>query len=191
MNHTITRLLFCNILFLSLLFLPQMAGAQEKPVSDGVRRAFSQARISLLRKRVPIEDFSLPLLSGGTQTLSGLKGKVVFLNFWATWCPPCQSEMPSMDSLYRRFRERGLEFLAVDIQEAQNSVEHFVSESKLSFPVALDESGRVSSIYGVRSIPTTFIIDRDGMIIATAMGGRNWDTSAVITAFETLLNDGQ
>jgi thiol-disulfide isomerase/thioredoxin len=167
-----------------------MAGAQEKPVSDGVRRAFSQARISLLRKRVPIEDFSLPLLTGGTQTLSGLKGKVVFLNFWATWCPPCKSEMPSMDSLYRRFRERGLEFLAVDIQEARDSVEHFVSESRLSFPVALDESGRVSSIYGIRSIPTTFIIDRDGMIIATAMGGRNWDTSAVIAAFEVLLNDG-
>jgi thiol-disulfide isomerase/thioredoxin len=191
MNHKITRLLFVGMFVVSLLFLPRMAEAQEKPVSDGVRRAFSQARISLLRKRVPLEDFSLPLLTGGTQTLSGLKGKVVFLNFWATWCPPCKSEMPSMDSLYRRLREKGMEFLAVDIQETRDSVEYFVSESRLSFPVVLDQSGRVSSVYGIRSIPTTFIIDRDGMIIAAAMGGRNWDTPAVVTAFEVLLNDGQ
>jgi thiol-disulfide isomerase/thioredoxin len=191
MNHRIIRLLFVNMVFVLLLFPPQMAGAQEKPVSDTVKQAFSRARIPLLRRRVPIEDFSLPLLRGGTQTLSNLKGKVVFLNFWATWCPPCQAEMPSMESLYRRLRERGLEFLAVDIQEARDSVEYFITESKLSFPVVLDESGRVSGVYGIRSIPTTFIVDRDGMIIATAMGGRNWDTPSVIEAFETLLNDGQ
>lgn len=161
-----------------------------RPIPDTVRQAFSRAGIPLLKRRVPIEDFSLPLLDGGSRTLSGLKGKVVFLNFWATWCPPCREEMPSMETLYRRLGEAGLEFLAVDIQEKQKPVEAFIREGGLRFPVALDESGRVSGMYGIRSIPATFIVDRDGSIIAAVVGGRKWDGPEVIAAFEVLLNNG-
>jgi thiol-disulfide isomerase/thioredoxin len=191
MHYIFPRPLFVTAFFIFLLILPRTLEGQEKPIPDTVKRAFSQARIPLLRKQVPIEDFSLPLLRGGTQTLSGLKGKVVFLNFWATWCPPCQEEMPSMERLYKRLGTAGLELLAVDIQENREDVGAFITDSSLSFPVALDESGRVSGIYGIRNIPTTFIIDRNGMIIATVVGSRNWDSPAVITAVETLLNDGQ
>jgi thiol-disulfide isomerase/thioredoxin len=119
--------------------------------------------------------------------LSDLKGSVVFLNFWATWCPPCREEMPSMETLYRRLGKAGLEFLAVDIGEPQKAVETFVTERGLTFPVALDGSGRVSETYGIRSIPATFIIDRDGSIIAAVVGGRKWDDPKVIAAFEALL----
>jgi peroxiredoxin len=189
MKHSFFGLL-CGALALSLFF-PLKAGAQMRPVSDTVRQAFSQAGIPLLRKRVPAEDFSLPLSGGGARTLSGLKGKVVFLNFWATWCPPCREEMPSMETLYRRLKDAGLEFLAVDIQEKPKQVEAFIRENSLSFPVALDESGRISGIYGIRSIPATFIIDRDGSIIAAVIGGRRWDSPEVTAAFEALLNDGR
>jgi peroxiredoxin len=94
-----------------------------------------------------------------------------------------------METLYKRFREAGLEFLAVDIREKQEQVETFIREYSLSFPVALDQSGRVSSAYGVRGIPTTFIVDRDSTIIAMSVGGKNWNSPAVIAAFEALLND--
>jgi thiol-disulfide isomerase/thioredoxin len=191
MNYIFSRRLFLMMFFVSLLFLPRTIEAQALPLPETVQRAFSQARIPLLKKRSPIKDFSLPLLGGGTQTLSALKGKVVFLNFWATWCPPCQDEMPSMENLYQRLGKAGLEFLAVDLQENGQDVEAFITENNLNFPIALDEPGRVSRLYGIRNIPTTFIIDRNGMIIANVVGSKEWDSPAVITAFETLLNNGQ
>jgi thiol-disulfide isomerase/thioredoxin len=160
-----------------------------RPIPDAVRKAFSRARIPLLKSRVPAENFSLPLLDGKTLSLGELKGKVVFLNFWATWCPPCREEMPSMESLYQRLGGKGLEFLAVDMREKQKPVEAFIKERDLSFPVVLDESGRTSGIYGIRSIPSTFIIDRDGSIIAVTVGSRKWDGPEVVAAFEALLND--
>jgi thiol-disulfide isomerase/thioredoxin len=191
MKRSFSTLVLCGAVFLCLLLVSPPAVAQMLPTSDTVKQAFSLAGIPLLRSRVPIEDFSLPLLTGGNRTLSGLKGRVVFLNFWATWCPPCREEMPSMETLYRRLGEAGLEFLAVDIQEKQKPVEAFIKDGGLSFPVALDESGRVSGIYGIRSIPTTFIIDQNGLIIASVIGGRKWDSPEVIAAFEALLNNGR
>jgi peroxiredoxin len=183
--------LLCGALVSLPLLFPRQAEAQTRPIPDAVTRAFARAGIPLLKKPVPFEDFSLPLIGGGKRTLSGLKGKVVFLNFWATWCPPCREEMPSMETLYRRLGEAGLEFLAVDIQENPNQVEAFIRENNLGFPVALDESGRISGIYGIRSIPATFIIDRDGLIISAAAGARKWDSPEVIAAFEALLNNGR
>ena len=97
--------------------------------------------------------------------------------------------MPSLERLYNRFRGRGLEFLAVDIEENRGDVAVFVKDYGLNFPVVLDASGKISDIYGIRSIPTTFIIDRDGSIIAAAVGARDWDTPAVAFAFTALLND--
>jgi peroxiredoxin len=189
MKYSISGVLLSGACVLFLLFLPHSVEAQMRPLPDTVSQAFSRARIPLLKSRVRAENFSLPLLDGKTRALSDLKGKVVFLNFWATWCPPCREEMPSMESLYRRLGERGLEFLAVDIQEKQKPVEAFVKERGLNFPVALDELGRISGLYGIRSIPATFIIDRDGSIIAVVVGGRKWDGPEVIAAFEALLNN--
>jgi thiol-disulfide isomerase/thioredoxin len=130
-------------------------------------------------------------LNGKNVTLGALKGKVVFLNFWATWCPPCREEMPSMETLYQHFKDRGLEFLAVDIQESGDDVGAFMEKYGLNFPAALDSSGNISNRYGIRSIPTTFIIDREGLILASTVGGRNWDTPEIFAAFETLLKNGQ
>jgi thiol-disulfide isomerase/thioredoxin len=174
-----------------IFFSPLKAGAapSNKTIAAETRSAFTKAGVQVLREKADIIDFTVPLLEGGEVRLSSLKGKVVFLNFWATWCPPCREEMPSMETLYRRFRDSGLEFLAVDIQEGADEVADFMRQYKLSFPVGLD-SGRISAEYGIRGIPTTFIIDRDGAIIIASVGGRQWDTEAMFAAFERLLGNG-
>jgi thiol-disulfide isomerase/thioredoxin len=154
-------------------------------------QAFKKAQIEVLAAGFPISDFSLPLLNGETRTLSGLKGKIVFLNFWATWCPPCRAEMPDMEKLYQKFKNEGLEFLTVNIQEHKRDVEAFMKDFGLSFPVALDSRGDVATKYGIRGIPTTYIIDRDGRIIAAAVGGRDWFSEDMINAFRILLADGR
>jgi thiol-disulfide isomerase/thioredoxin len=174
-----------------LLFIPLMAAADPMDLGESVVKAFSKAGLPLAREKRPVIDFSLKLVDGRTLALSSLKGKVVFLNFWATWCPPCRAEMPSMEVLYRRFHDQGLEFLAVDIMENSKDVSAFLSEYKLSFSAALDSSGSISNSYGIQAIPATFIVDRDGKIILSTVGGRNWNTPAIIAAFDELLKHGQ
>ncbi|MDR2588878.1 MAG: TlpA family protein disulfide reductase [Spirochaetales bacterium] len=146
----------------------------------------------VLAKPVSAKDFSLPLLGGGNRSLSSLKGKIVLLNFWATWCPPCREEMPSMETLYNKFKNEGLEFLTVtvDSKDAEEEVKAFMRSLRLSFPVALDPPGKVFALYNVRSIPTTYIVDRNGNIVAGAVGSRNWNSGEVSTAFEALLRRG-
>jgi thiol-disulfide isomerase/thioredoxin len=185
-----TLFFFICMLIQAFLTAPA-ARAQSRDIQDKIQAAFSQAGIPFLRQSVPINDFTLPLLDGKNVKLSSLRGKVVFLNFWATWCPPCRGEMPSMEILYKRYRDKGIEFLAVDIMEEKEQVSSFMKEFGLSFPAALDSSGAVSSMYGIRGIPTTFIIDRQGRIIVASVGGREWDTQAMFNAFDLFLNDGK
>jgi peroxiredoxin len=161
--------------------------AAAEPVPAAVAKAFAEAGITVPRDKVDPIDFTLPLLNGTRQKLSDLKGKVVFLNFWATWCPPCRQEMPSMETLYQRFKGQGLEVLAVDCQEEAGDVSAFMRRNKLSFPAALDESGGVSGSYGIEAIPTTYVIGRDGKILLKVVGSLNWNHQKIIAAFETLL----
>ena len=179
-----------KLLFLAtavILICSCPAKAQNSSSEETLAKAFSEAGLSLLKERVAPRDFSLPTLEGGSQSLSALKGKVVFLNFWATWCGPCRAEMPSMEALYGRFREKGLEILAVNCGENQREVLAFMNGNKLSFPAVLDTDGRVSTGYGVQAIPTSFLIDREGMIVARVVGSINWDTPKIHAALEMLL----
>jgi thiol-disulfide isomerase/thioredoxin len=185
------RIVIMCLFFAVFLALPLAAQEFDKTIAPEIKTAFSKARIPASRLRAPIIDFSASRLDGTQVRLSALKGKVVFLNFWATWCPPCREEMPSMEALYQRFRDKDLEFLAVDIQEDKDAVAAFMKEYGLTFPAVLDSTGRISAEYGIRGIPTTFIIDREGGIIASAVGGRDWNTQAVAAALETLISHGR
>jgi len=111
-------------------------------------------------------DFALPTLDGGSVRMADLRGKVVLLNFWATWCPPCEAEMPDLDALYRTYGEsQGLVVLGVNLQEDAGKVAPFVRERNLGFPILLDADGHLTSqVYHVRPLPTSFIIDRQGYI---------------------------
>ena len=167
-----------------LIFLPHQAEAQ---VSPEVTRALRDANIQVSGQKIDPRDFTLPLLAGGNASLSSYKGKVVILNFWATWCPPCRIEMPSMETLYRRFSAQGLEILAVDLGEDASLVRQFIRNAGYTFPVMFDSDNRVSSVYGIEAIPTTYIIDREGKIVGRVIGSIMWDAQKVITAIDALL----
>ncbi|MDR2110384.1 MAG: TlpA family protein disulfide reductase [Spirochaetaceae bacterium] len=174
-------------LWAAVHIFPQSPANRGRAVPPAVAAAFAEAGIPVLRERVSVVDFSAPLPDGKTVSLSGLRGKVVFLNFWATWCGPCRAEMPSMEVLYRRFKDRGLEILAVNLRESPREVTAFMERLRLSFPAPLDQRGSIGANYGITAVPTTYIIDREGGVIARVVGSINWDTPQLFSAFETLL----
>jgi peroxiredoxin len=134
-------------------------------------------------------DFTLPTLDGGFITLSNFKGKVVLINFWTTWCPPCREEMPSLERLYRHFKHEDFTLLAVDIMENPKTVKRFARDYNLSFPILLDEKGEVSAKYAANAIPTTYFIDKQGKAVGKAIGPRKWDGDHAKDLIEELLGE--
>lgn len=133
-------------------------------------------------------DFALTNLEGNLVRLSDLRGRVVLINLWATWCAPCRVEMPGMENLWRRFRSEGFTILAVSIDKgADAAVRAFVQEKNLSFPVLMDYDQEVERKYPTRIIPTTFVIDKDGLIAARVDGAKNWESEETFEAIEFLL----
>ncbi|MBA7693398.1 Thiol-disulfide oxidoreductase ResA [subsurface metagenome] len=118
----------------------------------------------------PAPDFQLPNLEGQVVSLSDFRGKPVLLNFWATWCSPCRFEMPFIQSIFEESSDTGLVILAVDIGEAPSTVKDFIQSGNFSFPVLLDTSQDVALEYNIRGIPTTFLIDKDGIIQEIRVG---------------------
>jgi peroxiredoxin len=116
-------------------------------------------------------EFTLKDLSGKTWTFSELRGKVVLVNFWATWCPPCRKEMPDLETLYGRFGSKGLVVLGISDEEAAK-VEPFIRERKVSFPVLLDPGRKVNEMFVVDGIPKSFVYDRDGKLVAQSIDMR-------------------
>jgi peroxiredoxin len=116
-------------------------------------------------------DFILTDLSGKKWHLQNLRGKVVLVNFWATWCPPCRKEMPDLQALYEKYKESGLVVLAISDEEA-GKVEPFIAERKISYPVMLDPGRKVNDLYRVDGIPKTFVYDRNGKMVAQSIDMR-------------------
>jgi cytochrome c biogenesis protein CcmG, thiol:disulfide interchange protein DsbE len=131
-------------------------------------------------------DFELPDLSDKTMRLSDFRGKVVFLNFWATWCKPCREEMPSMEVLYKNFEREGLVVLAVSIDRVttKKDIPPFVKSLSLTFPVLVDSWGKTDKRYKLMGVPETYIIDQQGVLREKIIGPRDWtllDNLKVIT----------
>ncbi len=136
-------------------------------------------------------DFALPGLNGAPIRLSDQQGKVILLNIWATWCPPCRAEMPSMEKLYQAYRDRGLVILAVsEDRTGPETVASFVRELALTFPILLDPAGELVGQYGVRGLPTSYLLDRRGRVVSAEVGARDWSGKAVRQVVETLLSEG-
>jgi peroxiredoxin len=115
-------------------------------------------------------DFVLKTLDEGDIRLSDLRGKAVIVNLWATWCTPCKTEMPQFVAAYDRYREEGLEIIAVNVQESQSIVQPFADDFGMNFHVALDKRGAVSDDYRIIGLPTTYFIDRQGVIRSVFQG---------------------
>lgn len=140
----------------------------------------------------PAPEFSLSDLSGRTIRLANMKGRVVFLNVWASWCEPCREEMPAMQTLYTRLGGPDFEMLAVSAdQQGREVVARFVRDFGLTFPVLPDPDLDIARRYGVTGYPETFVIDRNGRIVAHAIGPRAWDSPASMAAFRALIERGE
>jgi peroxiredoxin len=136
-------------------------------------------------------DFAVPDLAGQAIRLSALRGKVVVLNLWTTWCPPCLEEMPSMERLWASLHGDDFALLAVSQdEEGRHVVEPFVERMRLSFPVFLDPDRQVGDRYGVWGYPETFVIDRNGYVVERVIGPRNWAAPAQIAALRALIAGG-
>jgi DsbE subfamily thiol:disulfide oxidoreductase len=155
--------------------------------SQELRDRLMAAGLSVPKEPIEADDFELASLAGGKVKLSAYRGRVVFLNFWATWCPPCRAEMPSLERLHQLLGARGLEIVAVDLQEPKDTVRKFVKDNSLTFAVLLDANGAVGGAWGAQSIPTTYLIDRKGSILARSVGSREWDRADLVALFETML----
>lgn len=160
--------------------------------SIGVEAASEDQLAAALGIQIPQERVAAPNVigtdpDGNTIRLRDFRGKVVFLNFWATWCIPCRQEMPAMERLYREYNERGFVVLAVNLQEGSGAVRAFVRELHLTFPVILDPKGAATMAYLVRGLPATYLIDRNQILVGRAIGAREWDSKAARAYIQGLL----
>jgi len=148
---------------------------------------------ALMRGRTPTmaPDFSIVDLAGKTVRLSALRGRVVLVNVWTTWCPPCREEMPSMERLYQQLRGPDFELLAVSEDDGGlEGVRRFAADLGVTFPILYDPERQVGTRYGVWGYPETFVVDRAGRIVERVIGPRTWDTPEQVAALRTLMRAG-
>jgi len=139
-------------------------------------------------KGMPAPNFTLPDLDGKMVSLADYKGKVALLNIWATWCPPCVEEMPSMEKLHQELKGEKFVILAVSIDESgAKAVLPFMKKHKLSFPALTDSAGTIKSLYQTTGVPESFIIDKDGNIVEEVIGPRDWAAAGAIRFFRNLI----
>ncbi|MCX7949423.1 MAG: TlpA family protein disulfide reductase [Treponemataceae bacterium] len=154
------------------------AASSSQEVSLRTRKEAVEALSSISFTVFPVPQdlppFTAQDLQGKPFSLEQFKGSFVLLNFWATWCPPCRQEMPSMETLYTQLKNKGLVIVAISVGEDPKTVSQFLATNPHSFPIALDPSGRAGAIFAGRGIPTTYILDPQGRALGGTIGGRDW-----------------
>ena len=147
---------------------------------------FSRLKLSRAGAGTPLPPFELTTIDGETIAFSQLRGKVVVLNFWATWCGPCKDEMPALDRLSRRFDPRDVAILTITTEHERTSIQQFMKQLGSTLPVLLDEQRDVSLAFMVRGLPTTVFIAENGAIVGRAVGPREWDGPDAVRFIERL-----
>ena len=170
------------ILAISLFLLIGMGPSLPGNTADGISPLNSD---NIINSKAP--DFTLKDINGKTVSLSALKGKVVLLNFFATWCPPCRAEMPALNKLQRALKPRGLEVIAVSTDRSINDIKDFLEKNRVDFPILFDADRNVAKQYRVFSMPTTFLINRNGIIVEKFYGEYNWTEPETKGKIEKLL----
>jgi peroxiredoxin len=150
---------------------------------------FEKAGVVELKEGQPAPAFTLATLDGGHASLADHRDKLVVLNFWATWCQPCALEMPSLEGLWRRYRERGLVVVAVSVDRGspRGLLEPYVRDLKLTFPILLDPDSRTSNGWRVTALPSTFLVRPGGDVTGMVVGAREWDSAEMQALVERLL----
>jgi peroxiredoxin len=157
--------------------------ASRASVSDAMKQ------LDLIRPPSPTlaPDFMAKLMDGTDLHLAAQRGKVVFINFWATWCLPCRAEMPMMENLWRRHRARSFVMLAVSTDATPSAVPPFIAQQGFTFPVTLDAGQELARAYGLRGLPMSVIVDPAGNVVARAIGPRDWDSPVANALIEGLM----
>jgi len=166
----------------AFLFLALAAASVAYPANIG--------GLTELPERPPAPNFELPDIGGKLHTLSDLKGKVVLVNFWATWCPPCRAEMPSLERLWNQLKDEDFEILAVNIGESNEQIAHFYFSMRtpLTFTILADRNNQASQYWPIRGLPGTYVIDRKGRVTHVAHGARRWDTSEIVSTLKQVIS---
>jgi peroxiredoxin len=166
----------------SLLVLAVLPACQQEQTSEAKPTGVGEYTVA--------PDFTLPDLNGTKVTLSDYRGKVVLLNFWATWCPPCRLEMPTMEEAYRKYKDQGFAVVAVSVDTGPTSaIQDFLHEFGLTFQILLDPQMETLKSFDSFSLPTTIVIDRQGFIRARELGYRDWTDEQSTALITDLLNE--
>jgi peroxiredoxin len=174
-----------SLLIASLLMLLMAAAVFSNVPVDSVRPI---AQRGVVKPGEPAPNFQLRDMNGQIVSLSDLRGKVVLLNFWATWCGPCRVEMPAMERLYRTYARKDFEILAVSTDAQGVAVTRpFQQENQLTFPILHDADFRVGLSYGARTLPMTFMVDRQGIVRQHIFGARDWEAPEAHQLIEMLM----
>jgi thiol-disulfide isomerase/thioredoxin len=173
--------------FAALFFFNAESLAKTKTDSQELDQLFGDMGVIKMVQALPVE-IRLKDLNGRPVSLSDFRGKIVFLNFWTTWCYACRIEMPDMEKLHQKFKNKDFAMVSINLQESASQVKQFFKDFKLTFTALLDSNGEVGAHFMITSIPTTFILDKEGIIIGKVMGPREWDGKKAFALFEHLTN---
>jgi peroxiredoxin len=139
-----------------------------------------------LKEKELAPRLSLKDMEGVTHRLEDFRGKTVIINFWATWCPPCRAELPSMNRAWEKVKGDNVEMLAINVGEDDDTIFEFLGDYPIDFKVLLDQSGKIIQTWPVRGLPTTFVIDPKGRLVYRAIGGREWDSDSLLQKIRML-----
>lgn len=179
-------LIFAAVVFAGFAVLyPFDAVSRAGTDSEELERLFRDMGVVKSVNALPVE-VKLKDLNGRPVSLSDFRGKIVFLNFWTTWCFDCRIEMPHMENLHQKFKDKDFAMVAVNLQESAGQVKQFFKKFKLTFLALLDSDGEIGARFRITSIPTSYILNRDGIIIGKVMGPRKWDEKKSFALFEHL-----
>jgi peroxiredoxin len=172
----------------SLCVILVLLGSFSFTAEGGEDDLFSKIRINPIKGNKKSPDFSLTDLNGKGVEIKQFKGKVIFLNFWATWCGPCKEEMPGLEVLHQQFREKNFVLLTISVDyEGIKPVQEFINKHRYTFPVLLDPKGETLDLFEVKGIPTTFLIDKKGKMVGKAIGPRDWKSAEIVSLISLLI----
>lgn len=192
-RNTVLPVFFLLFVIFLTSCTPKQASAETSgkidslPSEASIKSQLEELGFHVFPEPLSLNVFTLQALSGSAIKSTDFAGTVTLLNFWATWCPPCKREMPSIQRLHDEMQGTAFRIVAVSTGEDKNTVASFIAKNKYTFPIYLDETGTLGSSFASEGIPSTYILDKSGKVIAGIVGSREYDTPAMISLLQSMV----